>query len=61
LATISQYFGQGYYLTSEVKGATQGSQHWAAITGVDSVNVIMVVPASSQTIMWNAYEVSKTT
>lgn len=61
LATISQYFSQGYYLTAEVKGATQGSQHWVAITGVDSVNVMMVDPASSQTIMWNAYEVSKTT
>lgn len=61
LATISQYFSQGYYLTAEVKGATQGSQHWVAITGVDSVNVMMVDPASSQTIMWNAYEVNKTT
>ena len=61
LATISQYFSQGYYLTAEVKGATQGSQHWVAITGVDSVNVMMVDPASSQTIMWNAYEVAKTT
>ena len=61
LATISQYFSQGYYLTAEVKGATQGSQHWVDITGVDSVNVMMVDPASSQTIMWNAYEVGKTT
>lgn len=61
LAIISQYFSQGYYLTAEVKGATQGSQHWVAITGVDSVNVMMVDPASSQTIMWNAYEVNKTT
>lgn len=61
LATISQYFSQGYYLTAEVKGATQGSQHWVAITGVDSVNVMMVDPATDQTIMWNAYEVGKTT
>lgn len=61
LATISQYFSQGYYITAEVKGATQGSQHWVAITGVDSVNVMMVDPASSQTIMWNAYEVGKNT
>ena len=61
LATISQYFSQGYYLTAEVKGATEGSQHWVAITGVDSVNVMMVDPASDQTIMWNAYEVGKTT
>ena len=61
LATISQYFGQGYYLTVEVKGATQGSQHWVAITGIDSVNIMMVDPASSQTIMWNAYDIGKTT
>ena len=61
LTTISQYFSQGYYLTAEVKGATKGSQHWVAITGVDSVNVMMVDPASDQTIMWNAYEVGKTT
>ena len=60
LATISQYFSQGYYITAEVKGATPGNQHWVAITGIDSVNVMMVDPASSQTIMWNAYEVSKT-
>ncbi len=61
LATISQYFSQGYFITAEVKGATQGSQHWVAVTGVDSVNVMMVDPASDQTIMWNAYEVGKTT
>lgn len=60
LATISQYFSQGYYITAEVKGATPGNQHWVAVTGIDSVNVMMVDPASSQTIMWNAYEVSKT-
>lgn len=60
LALISQYFSQGYYITVEVKGATPGNQHWVAVTGVDSINVMMVDPASSQTIMWNAYEVSKT-
>ena len=61
LSIISEYFGKGYYLTSEVKGATKGSQHWVAITGVDSVNVMMVDSASNQTILWNAYEVDKTT
>ena len=60
LATISQYFSQEYFITAEVKGATPGNQHWVAVTGIDSVNVMMVDPASSQTIMWNAYEVSKT-
>ena len=60
LALIQQYFSQGYYITAEVKGATPGSQHWVAVTGIDSVNVMMVDPASSQTIMWNAYEVNRT-
>lgn len=60
LALIQQYFSQGYYITTEVKGATPGSQHWVAVTGIDSVNVMMVDPASSQTIMWNAYEVNRT-
>ena len=60
LALIVSYFSQGYYITAEVKGATPGNQHWVAVTGVDTVNVMMVDPASNQTIMWNAYEVSKT-
>lgn len=60
LALITQYFNQGYFITTEVKGATPGNQHWVAVTGVDSINVMIVDPASSQTIMWNAYEVSKT-
>lgn len=60
LALITQYFNQGYFITAEVKGATPGNQHWVAVTGVDSINVMIVDPASSQTIMWNAYEVSKT-
>ena len=60
LALITQYFNQGYFITIEVKGATPGNQHWVAVTGVDSINVMIVDPASSQTIMWNAYEVSKT-
>lgn len=60
LALITQYFNQGYFITTEVKGATPGNQHWVAVTGVDSINVRIVDPASSQTIMWNAYEVSKT-
>ena len=60
LALITQYFNQGYFITTEVKGATPGNQHWVAVTGVDSINVMIVDPASSQTIIWNAYEVSKT-
>ena len=43
-----------------IKRATPGSQRWVAVTGIDSVNVMMVDPASSQTIIWNAYEVNRT-
>lgn len=61
LSTISQYYNQGYYLTVEVKGATEGNQHWVAITGINGNNIIIVDPASDRTDMWSAYEWSKTT
>lgn len=60
LATISKYLNDGYYLTVEVKGATPGNQHWVAVIGIDANNVIMVDPATNHTVMWNAYEWSKT-
>lgn len=60
LALITQYFNQGYYLTVEVKGATEGNQHWVAIIGIDGNNIKMVDPASNHTDMWSAYEFSKT-
>ena len=56
-----QYYNQGYYLTVEVKGATEGNQHWVAITGINGNNIIIVDPASDRTDMWSAYEWSKTT
>lgn len=61
LATISQYYNQGYYLTVEVKGATEGNQHWVAVTGINGNNIIIVDPASDRTDMWSAYEWGKTT
>lgn len=61
LSTISQYYNQGYYLTVEVKGATEGNQHWVAVTGINDNNIIIVDPASDRTDMWSAYEWSKTT
>lgn len=61
LATISQYYNQGYYLTVEVKGATEGNQHWIAVTGINGNNIIIVDPASDRTDMWSAYEWGKTT
>ena len=60
LKLITEYFNNGYYLTAEVKGATIGNQHWVAIVGINGSDVIMADPASNQTIMWNAYEFSKT-
>lgn len=61
LSIISQYYNQGYYLTVEVKGATEGNQHWVAVTGINGNNIIIVDPASDRTDMWSAYEWSKTT
>lgn len=59
LALIHQYFNQGYYITTEVKGATPGSQHWVAVTGFNGNNIIIVDPASDRTDMWSTYESSK--
>ena len=58
---IKLYLEQGYYLTAEVKGATEGNQHWVAIMEVNKNNIKMVDPASNYTGLWNAYEYSKTT
>lgn len=60
LETISKYFNDGYYLAVEVKGATEGNQHWVAIIGIDGNEIVMVDPATNHTNMWNAYEWSKT-
>ena len=60
LSLISQYFNLGYYLTVEVKGATEGNQHWVAVTGIDGNNVVIVDPATNHTDMWSAYEFEKT-
>ena len=61
LELITKYFNDGYYLTVEVKGATEGNQHWVAIIGIDANNIVMVDPATNHTNMWSAYEWSKTT
>lgn len=60
LSLISKYFNDGYYITVEVKGATEGNQHWVAVIGIDGNNIVMVDPATNHTNMWNAYEWSKT-
>lgn len=60
LSLITNYFNKGYYLTTEVKGATPGNQHWVAVIGINGNEIIMVDPGTNQTNMWNAYEWSKT-
>ena len=60
LELITKYFNDGYYLTVEVKGATEGSQHWVAVIGIDGGEIVIVDPATNHTDMWNAYEWSKT-
>lgn len=60
LLLIKQYLDNGYFITAEVKGATPGHQHWVAVTSIDDTDVIMVDPASEQTVMWNAYNYIKT-
>lgn len=60
LKIIKEYLDKGYYLTAEVKGATENSQHWVAVTGVNEGSVSIVDPGSSATDMWSAYEWNKT-
>lgn len=60
LSLITQYYNNGYYLTIEVLGATETSQHWVALTGVNGNSLIMVDPSTNHTDIWNAYEFNKT-
>ena len=60
LSIISEYYNKGYYLVTEVKGATPGNQHWVAIIGINDRNIIMVDPATDHTDLWTAYEFEKT-
>lgn len=58
---IKKYIEDGYYLTTEVKGATAGNQHWVAITDVEGNNIYIVDPASNYTELWPSYDWDKTT
>lgn len=58
---IKKYIEDGYYLTTEVKGATAGNQHWVAITDVEGNNIYIVDPASNHTELWPSYDWDKTT
>lgn len=61
LSLIKEYIDRGYYLAVEVKGATEGNQHWVAITDVNDNNVFIVDPASDSNDLWSSYEWSRTT
>lgn len=60
LSLIKQYLNSGYFITAEVKGATPGNQHWVAVISADDTGITMVDPGSNHTIMWNAYNYTKT-
>ena len=59
IETMKKYFESGYYLTVEVKGATEGNQHWVAVSNINNDNIIMIDPGSNQTDLFNAYELNK--
>lgn len=61
LSLIKEYVDRGYYLAVEVKGATEGNQHWVAITDVEGNNIYIVDPASNYTELWPSYDRDKTT
>lgn len=37
---IKKYFDMGYFLTVEVKGATEGNQHWVAVIGINGSDIV---------------------
>lgn len=53
LSKIKEKVDEGAYVVVEVKGPT--GQHWVAVDSVSGNDVIMMDPASKETIMWNRY------
>lgn len=49
---------QGNYIAAEVKGST--GQHWVAIDGISGNDILMMDPASNNTIMWDQYNPDNT-
>ena len=47
LELIMQYFNNCYYLAVEVKGVTNGNQHWVALNNVASNDIVMIDYASN--------------
>ena len=55
---IKEKLDAGYYVVIEVKRPT--GQHWVAVDRVEGNNIIMMDPASKETIVWNKYNPSNT-
>lgn len=53
LRIIKEKVDAGYYVVLEVKGNT--GQHWVAIDRVEGNNLIMMDPASKETVVWKKY------
>ena len=61
LSIIRKYQESGYYLATEVAGATETSQHWVAIDNVVGDKIYMLDPGSEATDMWQQYDWNLTT
>ena len=55
---IKEKLDAGYYVVIEVKRPI--GQHWVAVDRVEGDNIIMMDPASKETIVWNKYNPSNT-
>ena len=60
LYELKKYYEMGYYISTEVYGATPNNQHWVAIDNIENSTIIMYDPASSATSMWDKYDWNKT-
>ena len=60
LYELKKYYEDGYYISTEVYGATPNNQHWVAIDNITNNDIIMLDPASNSTNMWDKYDWNKT-
>ena len=60
LYEINKYLEKGYFLSAEVKGATENNQHWVAVDKVSNNKVYMLDPSSNEIDMWSKYDFNKT-
>ena len=57
---IKKYYERGYYISIEVKGATENNQHWVALDNISNNTIIMLDPSSNYTNMWDKYDWNRT-